>query len=274
LFSSRVLHDIFAPENTLVIATDLPRPGTGGRLGALINLQTHAIFQILIVNLDGGLDGDPVIVQPPPIAASPAVAAVSGLRQEIAFFGERDLKGNVIQSVRTYDFDLGKTITWPIISATKLQNPAAAAYRAEDDAYWLLDRIGTPTDPKLRLLRLSRGAVADPIAECARPGRHTNFALTAGAEGSLVVSAWNMTKHAIAVISVNGLTPSLRALYFGRDPIVVPAYKSLDGINFATRSKDGSVVPQKQIVRTQHEPDLDDDQEGEHIDPQQLSRAM
>jgi hypothetical protein len=274
LFASAVLHQIFDPANTLVTASDLPEWATGARHAAIVSTQTHTIVDILSINLDGGIDGTSSSVPPPPVASQPVLAALSGYRQEITFFGERDLDGTLIPSVRTYDFDLGKTIVWRILSAEKLHDPIAVTYRVQDDAYWLLDRVGVPNQPRIRLVRMARGVTVEVIAEVERPNRYTDFALTAGAEGSLVVSAWNKDKHAIAVVGLEGLTPSLKALYFGRDPIVVAAYKSLDGITLATRSKDGTAVPQKQIARLQHEPDLDDDREGVPIDPRELSRAF
>ena len=116
------------------------------RRGAIVNAQTHAIVDILSTGPNGGFVSEVAeIPAPPPMANHLPVASVSGHRQELAFFGERDLQNNLLQSVRTYDFDTGETRVQQILGSETLHDPIAVTYRSQDDAYWLLDRLDALT---------------------------------------------------------------------------------------------------------------------------------
>jgi hypothetical protein len=275
LVPTDVLHEIFNPQNALLMASDLAEWSSGPRRGVIVNRQSHAIVDILRGAGGGGVVGElSGEIDPPPMADPPLVAAVSGHRQEVAFFGERDAQNRPLNGVRTYDFDLGQTIVWPIVGKETLHDPVAVTYRPQDDAYWLLDRVQARDGETMRLVRAQRGVVIQVIAQWESHRHHTNFELTTGAEGSLVISASRRERHAIAVLSVDGLTPALTALYFGRDPIVLSAYKSLDGVTFATQAKDGSVVPQRQLETRRHEADLEDDRSGKGLELRELRKIF
>ncbi|MGH7437918.1 MAG: hypothetical protein ACRENE_19740, partial [Polyangiaceae bacterium] len=260
LYSTPLLGEMLDTRNTFVSASDLLW-ASGTRLGVVVNTASHAIVDIAD-SFEGGFIGEiSTPLDPPLFDKTPPAIAVSAHRQEVAFFGEHDAQGNVLNNVRTYDFDLGKTITWPILSHVTISHAVAATYRAQDDAYWVLDEVDA-AQPQMRLLRVARGVTVRVVAQWVRAARFDTFFLTTASDGSLVITSSTKDKHAVAVLAITGSTPSLTALYFNHDPIAVSAYKSLDDIDLATRSSDGSIVPSKVIARTSHAKDLDDDVVG------------
>ena len=227
------------PRAAIVLASDAPGEATGARVGVIVDVSTHAIVNVLRAGANGAIlterrDGPFTNGADPPV-----VAAVSGARQNVAFFGEPDATGS-INHARVFDFDLNRAESKPLLGPAKLVEPLAVTYRAADDAYYLLDR----THHKLRLLRIPLGLSVEVLAEWRRRSDYTDVDITTGRDGSLVLSASSPTKHAIAVLATDGVTVRARALCSGDDPIAVAASKSLDGyLSYVLRKSDGSQEP-------------------------------
>jgi hypothetical protein len=269
-----VLSEAFDSANVVVMASDSAGWSTGARRGVIVNAADHSIVNILDTNASGGISGEMgsgrisgTLTDPP------LVAAVSGRRQEVAFFGELDAGQQLLQSVRVYDFDLGTQITKPILGTELLQGPVAVTYHPEDNAYWLVDRQVSSGCTTNRIVRMPLGLGVQVAESRPHQSKYTDFGITSGTDGSIVLTAWNNQHHAIAVLGVNGLIMRLKALYFGHDPIVISAYKNADAITFVTRSRDGTVKPQAQVMRLIHDKDLDDDEVGD-LDEHELGKIL
>lgn len=186
------------------------------------------------------------------------LAALSGRRQEIGFL-ERDSTGAVVQQLRTFDFDLAAEVIKPFVGYARLVDPVAMTYRAEDDAYYILDRTRTH-EPSATLYRLPRGNSLEVVGMWRRPGKFQHAAVTTGSDGTLVISTWNDKKHAITVLDLDSRAhdrarknhdddsgPLRRikvvAMRFGKGAVEIPAYRNLDSITLVLRNADGTLVP-------------------------------
>lgn len=209
-----------------------------GRAGVFIDRNTHAVLASLEIH-EGILMGAPAqdYMQIP--QWGPVVAAVSGARQEVAFFGERGWQGEILPRVRVFDLDWQSSYERPLQGELGLVDPVAATYRLEDDAYYVLDRAtdaqGAPT---MRLLRLPRGLTVELVAEWQRPGYRDQYALTSGEGGVLVVSAWGYD-HAIAVLRFDEAGLRLDGLQFGAGPLLAPAEATEGGVVYAAPNQQG-----------------------------------
>ncbi len=87
------------------------------------------------------------------------------------------------------------------------------------------------------------------IAKWPRIGSFSSFDITPGRDGSLVLSASKANAHAIAVLSITADGVALEGLFFGPDEMATPAFKSLDGISYVARLKDGTLEPRRQPMR-------------------------
>ena len=275
IVESAIVGQLFDPANTVVMASDAVGWSTGPRRGVIVNSANHAIVNILRTNGAGGIYGElGSRLGPGTPTDPPLVAAVSGHRQEVAFFGELDANQQLLPSVRVYDFDLSQTIVKPIIGTERLHGPQSVTFRPEDDAYWLIDREVTLEGTSTRLVRMPRGLHVEVGISRRHESQYTDFGITTGTDGAIVVTAWNKRSHAIAVLDVTGRRVRAKALYFGHETIAVPAYKNPDAITFVTRASDGTLKPQAQTLRRSHERDMDDDEVGDPIDEHDLAKIF
>lgn len=251
LFERSILNDIANPRFVTVVASD-PLVTAKGRIRvAVVDGTTHAVVDQLASENDTLVrmsEGDPVGGIAVAQTAGSTMIAFSSHRQELAFFGERDAAGATLQQMRVFDFDLQQSIAKPILGATRFTNLAAATYLVQDDAYYFLDRTQLLGVDTMSLLKLGRGLTLHKLAEWPRLHQYSSFALTAGSEGTLVISAWSATRHAIAVLSNENEQVLVRGLFFGNDPMVVPATQNLDGIVYLRATANGP-VPTRQPLR-------------------------
>ncbi|GAC1539158.1 MAG: hypothetical protein NVS3B10_03830 [Polyangiales bacterium] len=216
----------------------------------------------------------------------PLVAAASGRRQELAFFNDRDAAGALRQDVRVFDFDLGAETRRAFVSKDRPSDPVAVTYRAEDDAYYMLDRVlrkhGKRTTVSLRLLRLPRGLTVEPVVEWPIDDDLIFFGLTTGADGTLVLSGGWSRRHAIAVLRLlpDG-TLGFAGGWRGARPFAVAAYRGLDGTFFVPPPKSGSGPLRPLVVGAASTEETDDhqgghggDHDGEQPDPTVVRRLQ
>lgn len=225
----------------------------------------------------------------------PFLAVLSGQRQDVAFI-ERDDTGAVVQQLRTLDFDLNSEVVKPFRGSLRLVDPVAATYRAEDDAYYILDRTAA-NQPSTTLYRLPRGNSLERVGAWRRPGNLGEAALTVGTDGTLVITTWNDVKHAIAVVDLDALgrgrakhndtqhpatsgkSDDKRAfdsrrikvltLRFGKGAVEIPAHRNLDSITLVLRAADGTLLP------TRMSPDAPKSKDdGDDLEMDKLERAF
>jgi hypothetical protein len=191
---------------TFVLASDAPDLRQGSRFGAVVNPDTHAVSFVLSKNDRGVVVSEPgSVIAPLALSQSTRqlVAAVSGRRQEIAFFGDGP------QEVRLYDFDTRTPRTQSLLSGA-LNGPVAATYRVEDDAYYVLDVGGPVNHVTARIVRIPRSYTAEAMASWKMAAPFPNYALTSGRGGQLVLSAWSARAYRIALLNVDPAGTILR----------------------------------------------------------------
>lgn len=268
-----------------VMASDERAWTTGLIRGAVISASTAAMRFALASGPNGEIRMG--FTRTPGVAAAAAtakhasrrgafVAAMSGRRQEVAFV-ERDDAGDVKQRVRFVDFDLRDEITKNILGDHQLHDPVAMTYRAEDDAYYVLDR-SKPSRTKGTLYRLPRGMTLEIVGIWHAPFAESGVAMTTGSDGLLVITSWDERRHAIAVVDPDaqrrdrGRSRALRhvTLRIGDGAVEVPAHRNLDGITLVVRDRSGLA----KAVRLSHfdtkqsasRDDRDDDEQDDDDD--------
>lgn len=173
-------------------------------------------------------DGPLALVGEP--SADALVVAVSGRRQEARFFGGR-VDGKF--AMRVFSLTEGTEWVEPILDG-ELYGPVAATYRAEDDAYYVLD---APDAQTMRLVRVERGLHAVELFKWRRGALYSGAAITTGNDGSLVITTRSAQDSRIGVIRVQGATAQADRLFLdGIRPMQTPAYLSSGRLGVVTRS--------------------------------------
>lgn len=240
----------------LVVTTYEPFGGWKGAVaGVIVDRATRTVQDRIFLGPNGTFgttpsSGGPPIVDPP----VPLVVAVSAQRQEAAFFSDTDAQGTPLQQVRIFDFDLNAVRMAPLVgTGPGLVRPVAVTYRANDDAYYLLDEVKKKhsDDRKLRLVRIGRGMTTEALheweggdeedegndhGEHGEGGGPRTFALTTGNLGSLVVSCWNAHKFVVGEIALDPSPAAftalhLRSVHSGKSALRAPATSNLRGIS-------------------------------------------
>lgn len=247
-FTRATIDELVSTSYRLIVAYDAKGYAPQGVRNVIVNSQDHSVVDVLVSNSVGipvrranAVGSDP---------AGPIVAALSGRRQELIFLAEQDLVGSHLKDMRVIHFGTNVEERLPLLGKVKLADPVAVAYRAQDDAYYVLDRTqsGDHADDdqrghKMRLVRIGRGLTPQVISEWPRPGRFATFELTPAADGSLVVSASSATDHAICVIGYDGRSAATsKGIFFGNYPITVAAVQNETGITYAITQPDGNMV--------------------------------
>ncbi len=237
------------PSTDVLMSADDWAVTDGTAQGVGIRRADHAIMDILRT---GGKTGfaAPLDAPIPPLegilvdSSHPGTVVVSAHRQEVAFFGEHLTDGSTLPAVRVYDFDLQQMSLRPIISDMKLAEPVAATYRAEDDAYYLIDHVKSGHREMARLVRMPRGLGVELLAEWPWRGRSTTFALTTGTEGELVLSASSTRQYRIAVLRLVRGHLHIQAFFRGDGILTIPAHKNANAVTFV-RVVNGTAFPER-----------------------------
>jgi V8-like Glu-specific endopeptidase len=268
LVDNAIVDAMKSPSLRIVMASDMAEYSTGATRGVILERATGVAVQRLETSHEGQIQSFPIVLgqggtlgqgdtlgqggtpgqggalgqgdtlgtsrAPSPATSAVAVGSepvvvVSGARQEIVRFVESTATS---RGVFVYDFDLKTSSLRPIISALGLGVPLAATYRPQDDSYYVLD--STNGGKQIRLVRFTAGLSVELIKEWPRLGRFDSFALTTGADGSLILSTWNAKRHAILALTfrTTDIDPHLVALFFGKGAIAIPAAKSMDSLNY------------------------------------------
>jgi hypothetical protein len=238
LLSHALVDELLINTSRLIVAYDAKGYASDGIRAVIVNSATHALVDALVTNAAGVPIAHSGVVHSDP--SGPLIAALSGRRQEMAFFAEQDVAGSHLQDMRVVRFDTNVDERRPLLGRVKLVDPVAVTYRADDDAYYLLDRSKIGED-KMRLIRIARGLTPTVITEWPRSSRFDAFDITPAANGSLVISSSTATKHAICVIGYDGKNPPVsEGMYFGKDSIIVAALQNESSITYAVSHPDGT----------------------------------
>ena len=289
--SSVVVDALLDPSRSIVLASD-DRTWTTGRIRGVIVGPDRSIETFLTSGTNGEIfqtrfgggsfapSRASAPARPAAIPPTPFLAVLSGHRQDVAFL-ERDDGGAVIQQLRTFDFDLRTEVVKPFLGDHRLIDPVAMTYRAEDDAYYILDRT-QDHGPSMAMYRLPRGNSLELLGTWHRPGNLHEAAITTGSDGTLVITTWNEKKYAIAVLDADGVIRhrdhderarhsqpqrvEILRLRFGKGAVAVPAHRNLDSITLAVRDGNGALVPTRIMPDAPKSKDDDDDLEMDELE--------
>lgn len=237
-FDSTFLTYVQDSAKLFVASSDGRGWATGPIAGAFIERATHRLVGKTRIN------GNQLVVDTASLGSGGGrlLAAMSARRQEIAFIGESDGAGNLLQQLRVYDFDRATEVVRPLLVDTeRLTDPVSVTYHPLDDAYYVLDK-STEDGNIVRLLRITRGNTVERVGQWSRSDTYPNYGLTTTDRGHLVVSTWNATNYNVAILEFASDGVQLLKLVSGSSPLAVPAYGGVDG-TFVVRSVDG--IPQR-----------------------------
>jgi hypothetical protein len=207
--------------------------------GVIVDAKSQVVLTMLRQNGENSMLKAETEIAPAGVDTSARlVAAASGRRQEVRFFGQqRDAAGTLL--VRVYDF-ASKTEFFDPMLQGDLYEPVAATYRAEDDAYYVLDRADAAA---MRLVRVERGLRAVEVRRWTTGSLTTLYGLTTGNDGSLVITASSSSASRIGVIRfVNKLPQGDRIFIEGFGRMIEPAYFSSGRIGMIERLASGESV--------------------------------
>jgi hypothetical protein len=234
--SGNVASELDLPDTMLLMASDATLWHRGQFLGVVVAADHRVALRLSLHNdpLNPSVNGDPVMDGVADIAqTSPVVAAVSGHRQEVAFFGETPAPGQPSNTVRFVNLTNGTKRVVPLLGNHSLVDPVSATYFAEQDAYLVLDRTMSYGDnpiPVMRLYRMQRGEALENLAEWPRNGATSMAAVTAGEEQTFVISAWSPSQHRIAVFYLDGTGIHLLRDANGSGALALGAFSSSKGV--------------------------------------------
>jgi hypothetical protein len=121
-------------------------------------------------------------------------------RQDVAYFNRKQSDGSMLQGYYVHDFDLNAMRYESFNGAYVLKDIQSVTYRAEDDAYYLLDRDVTAN--KVLLYRLPRGNVPELIGSYTLT-TSSLWQIYTGARGELLVSAQKSGSTNVALIELS-----------------------------------------------------------------------
>jgi hypothetical protein len=189
------------PNARVVVSSDHEKwAPQGGRLGAIVHPQFPQIFSRI---------GPGMQVEQPWASVGPGTQTayrivMSGKRQELAYFNGKQSDGSTLLGYYAYNLTTNNAASWQWHKGAIFQDIQAVTYRAEDDAYYLLDKDGT----NLSLYRLGAGDVPERIHTWTII-RSSNWQLGTGNNGELVLA---MQSNANVVVQV------LEQVFFAETP--------------------------------------------------------
>jgi Thrombospondin type 3 repeat len=169
------------PNARVVVSSDHEKwIAPGARLGAIVHPQFPQIFSKI---------GPGMQVEQPWASVGPGTQpayriVMSGKRQEVAYFNGKQSDGSTLLGYYSFDLNTNTAAGWQWHQGIVLNDIQAVTYRAEDDAYYLLDKVGT----NLRFYRLGRGDVPE-LVHTWSIGSTVAWQLGTGNQGELVLAA-------------------------------------------------------------------------------------
>lgn len=183
LMDTNVAQAVYDHDYQFIPVADAAGWAQGTGAGVIVDASSQKVVRVVrAANAEAQLTTDGPLAHLGSASTARLVAAASGRRQEVRFFGNRDGAGKIFQ--RTYSFAEGTTLDEPL-HIGELFDPVAATYRAEDDSYYVLDLADSVT---MRLMRVQTGLTAVELRRWSRVAAVTQFAITTGNDGSLVIT--------------------------------------------------------------------------------------
>jgi hypothetical protein len=175
------------------------------KYGLAIDSETHEIAAVYAT----ASDGTPRLVRtgiPAPETADGAklVVAVADARNEVAFFGEPSDRYGLESAMRVVSLESGAQQYIRFAGISPPSTVYAATYRAQEDAYYVLDRAPGDLFESVRIVRIDAARTAAVVLSWPYNQRYVKYELAASHANSLVVTADRGDAHAIAIFSILG----------------------------------------------------------------------
>jgi hypothetical protein len=200
----------------VVSASDGPEWALGQSMGAVLSRSTRQVTASIRSDANGiatlsSFEQLALRSAPTPQASGKIVAAASGRRQNVAIFDDRDSAGELQRRVRIVDLESGNSMIKPLFGDVVPENPVAVTYRAQDDAYYLIDVVapvrgnaGNARNDRAygagltRVLRIGDDWMPAVVGSWRTHAEVRDYGMTTSADGSLVITtslrgAWRQT---------------------------------------------------------------------------------
>ena len=232
LATPEVAERLMDPTLGVVTAGD---PGVGIESSAdravVYELATHAVVGTLFRNTSDKLAFRDLGVAgvPSPLAfASAQTTAMSARRNEVAFFDAPSELDPTRLALRTVDLTLGETRLQPLVGTEAIAGTlVSAAYRDQDDAYFLLSR----GSGKVSLYRVSTSLVVQPVLDFADANLAIGAELSISDEGLLAITRLGQDSFAVVVVNVDlGLAAQPVTYLSGTGPLAIGAAVTPEGL--------------------------------------------
>jgi hypothetical protein len=227
--SEAVLSALQHADRQLVASRDY---AAAAKYGLAVDEETHEIAAVYST----GNDGSPRLVRtaiPAPESADGArlVVAVADSRNEVAFFGEPSARESGGYTMRIVSLESGAQQNINLHGIAPPETVYAATYRAQEDAYYTLDRAPGDLFESVRLVRIDSSRSAAVVLSWPFNHRYVKYEMAASHANSLVVTADRGDAHAIAIFSILGprtLVPL--GVLRGDTPLGAPAAVTPQGL--------------------------------------------
>lgn len=220
-------------QQALLVSSDARADGS--RIFAAIDARTHDVRALYASGSQGFASLHAAVRAPSTAQATPLAAALNARHTEVAFFGEIGTSP-AAATVRFVSVQGDASRTGIIQGVSRGLGVLSATYRAEDDAYYVLERAADGDNPLVRLVRIDRRLRGQVVGSWARSSSFTQYSLTAGSGGMLALTVELDAGHVVALLDVSGATASPRAIVYGAYALAAPARVTTDGLalTFAT----------------------------------------
>jgi len=160
----------------------------------------------------------------------PIVAAADAKKRRIVFFGEHTPAGGALPGVREVSLVDGAQTFRAYAGSTGPVQPVAAAYSARDEAFYVLDRRMENGVAQLQLLRITKGWAIERMAAWDASHPWLSVDLTAGDDGTLVMTSWEGSSYSVAVLVLDAMGVTLQQLVTGNATPAGGAFMTMDGL--------------------------------------------
>ncbi len=221
------------PTLGIVTATDKGVGVDGGADRAVVyNLGNHSVVGTLFRNTSDQLAFRDLEVSDSAVLASPSPAvAMSAKRNEVAFFDAPSEADPSQLAMRTVDLTYGESRRYNLIGAASIVGTiVSAAYREQDDSYFLLTR----GEDKVSLYRVYTNLAVQLVLDFADAGTATAAELTVSDEGILAITSLRETSFAVVALAVDAnLAVSPVSHVSGTGPVAMGALVTPEGLFLA-----------------------------------------
>jgi hypothetical protein len=165
------------------------------------------------------------VAAPPEARSVPVVAAVSGSRRELVFFGE-PAGGSDRFAVRIVNLDTGAIRVRETSSLARGAGAYAAVYHRGENAYFVLEEAFDQGTRLMRLVRVDAFGLARVVGTWPFTGAWRKYAFEIESGGELAITAQSSARHGVATLRTRRHLPALvRSAVLVEEPLAASAHR-------------------------------------------------